>query len=116
MAEFQACDRQYSKTTWTPTTFITALEYMKVSNIDALENKLLTGDKYDFKKKEIIRSSPSRKQLLPGILILSGNTYGRSKNKLYYKCIPNDKAITSTKAKNDINHMNAITKSEYEYS
>ena len=93
MAEFQACDRQYSKTTWTPTTFITALEYMKVSNINALENKLLTGDKYDFKKKEIIRSSPSRKQLLPGILVLSGNTYGRCKNKLYYKCIPNDKSL-----------------------
>ena len=93
MAEFQACDRQYSKTSWTPDVFITALEYMKISNIDALENKLLTGDKYDLKKKEIVRSSPFRKQLLPGILVTSGNTYGRYKNKLYYKCIPNNKSL-----------------------
>ncbi len=93
MAEFKACDRQYVKTTWEPSAFITALEYMKVTNINALENKLLTGDKYDFKKKEIVRSSPFRKQVLPGILVLSGNTYGRYKNKLYYKCIPNDKSL-----------------------
>ena len=93
MAEFKACDRQYVKTTWEPSAFITALEYMKVTNINALENKLLTGDKQDFKKKEIVRSSPFRKQVLPGILVLSGNTYGRYKNKLYYKCIPNDKSL-----------------------
>ena len=93
MAEFQAHDRQYNKTNWIPNSFISALEYMKMTNIDALKNKLLSGDKYDFKKKEIVRCSAFRKQLIPGILVTSGNTYGRFKNKLYYKCIPNDKSL-----------------------
>lgn len=93
MAVFQAKDRHYSDTSWVPESYMTALEYMNLMKIHPLDKKLLTGDRYDEKNKEIIRCSPNRTKLIPGILVVSGNSYGRKKNKLYYKCIPNDKTL-----------------------
>ena len=64
--------------------------------INPLEYKLLTLDVIDDEYKII--DSPMRSLHLPGILILIGKTYGRSKNgtgKFYYKCIPHDKRLPS---------------------
>lgn len=80
--EFTAKDRQYKEYTWS-----VEGEY----DIDPVSNKLLTGDK--FIDKTVIKCSPYRNSLIPGILILSGNSFGRKKNKLYYKCIPNEKSL-----------------------
>uniref|UniRef100_A0A6C0CR74 RNB domain-containing protein n=1 Tax=viral metagenome TaxID=1070528 RepID=A0A6C0CR74_9ZZZZ len=93
MAKFMAKDRHYNESEWIPKAYMTALEYMHLMKINPIENKLLSGDEYDLKKKEIVKSSPYRSKLIPGILVTSGNTYGRQKNKLYYKCIPNDKDL-----------------------
>ena len=72
---------------------MTALEYMTLSNLDPLENKLISGDEYDF-KENCNKKLAFRTKLLPGILVTSGNTYGRVKSKLLYKCIPNDKSFS----------------------
>lgn len=93
MPSFVANDRQYKETSWMTSKYMTALEYMTLSNLDPLENKLISGDEYDFKERTVIRNSPFRTKLLPGILVTSGNTYGRVKSKLLYKCIPNDKSL-----------------------
>ena len=93
MAVFIPKDRHYSEKTWDMSGFVTALEYMHLMKIDPVKEKLLYGDKYDLKNKNVLRISPFRKKLIPGILVTSGNTYGRKKNKLYYKCIPNDKSL-----------------------
>lgn len=80
--EFIAKDRQYKEYGWS-----VEGDY----DIDPVANKLLTGDK--FVDKTFIKCSPYRKCLIPGILILSGNSFGRVKNKLYYKCIPNERSL-----------------------
>lgn len=93
MAVFIPKDRHYSEKTWDMCDFVSALEYMHLMKVDPIKEKLLHGDKYDIKNKTFIQTSPYRKKLIPGILMISGNTYGRKKNKLYYKCIPNDKCL-----------------------
>ena len=37
--------------------------------------------------------SPVREQLIPGVLILSGNKYGKDGNKFMYRCVPNDSKL-----------------------
>ena len=76
MPSFVANDRQYKETSWMTSKYMTALEYMTLSNLDPLENKLISGDEYDFKERTVIRNSPFRTKLLPRILVTSGNTYG----------------------------------------
>ena len=65
------------------------------NTINALEQKIFTGDILDEEYK--IMKSPIREEKnIPGILVLNGKTYGRSKSgtgKFYYKCIPNDKCL-----------------------
>ena len=58
-----------------------------------LKEKLLNGDEIDTENIKITSPYRNKKQIA-GILVLSGITYGRSKNgKLYYKCIPDDIAL-----------------------
>lgn len=58
-------------------------------------NKIFHGDLVD-DKHTIVESQIRTELQIPGILVLTGKTYGRSKvnsGKLYYKCIPNDKHL-----------------------
>lgn len=59
--------------------------------IDPVLEKLLTGDVVN--GDTIERISPFRTKPIPGVLVLNGSTFGRKKNKLFYKCIPNDKSL-----------------------
>jgi exoribonuclease R len=62
-------------------------------NKNPIEFKLFTGDIVDINgnlKESIIRDA----SYIPGILLSSKKTYGRnSKDKFYYKCLPNDKRL-----------------------
>ena len=64
-------------------------------SLNPYSNKIFNGDIIN--AEYVIIESPARTESqLPGILLLTGKTYGRSKNntgKLYYKCIPNDKHL-----------------------
>lgn len=63
--------------------------------INPLEKKLFTTDIFD-ENFNIITSPMREEKNIPGILLLGGKTYGRSKNgngRFYYKCIPNDKRL-----------------------
>ena len=62
-----------------------------------IESKLFNCDIFN-DNLDITYSSIRKENNIPGILLLIGKTYGRSKNnskKLYYKCIPNDKRLPS---------------------
>ena len=61
--------------------------------LDPIEKKLITGDKID-KHGNIVALSPFRGKILEGILVSSGCSFGRTgRNKLLYKCIPNNKSL-----------------------
>ena len=65
----------------------------KETMINPLEYKLFSGDVINI-SNEIVYSPIRNDNNIPGILLLVGKTYGRSKNnKFYYKCIPNDNRI-----------------------
>jgi hypothetical protein len=75
---------------------------LKVENLDInpFQQKLLSNDEFQLDNNTVkfFRSNPIRCNCVPGVLILQGNkTYGSSssKNKLYYKCIPNDVCLPS---------------------
>ena len=56
--------------------------------------RLFHGDIVDEITEHIITPSPIRTMKnIPCILDFKGNTHGRSKDKLFYRCIPNDKTI-----------------------
>ena len=66
-------------------------------DVDPLKHKFFTGDIFD-KNFNLIKSTIREEKNIPGIMLLIGKTYGRSKNgtgKFYYKCIPNDKRLPS---------------------
>ena len=81
--EFIANDRGYSSYTWEGGE--------QKTQIDPVAEKLLTGDIVTH--DHIERSSPYRTRAIPGVLVLNGSTFGRKKNKLFYKCIPNNKSL-----------------------
>ena len=56
--------------------------------------RLFHGDVVDEITEQIITPSPIRTMKnIPCILDFKGNTHGRSKDKLFYRCIPNNKTI-----------------------
>lgn len=55
--------------------------------------QLFHGDIYHDYKKPIIPSPIRSDKNIPCILDFKGSTYGRVKDKLLYRCIPNDKTI-----------------------
>jgi len=83
--EFISLDRNYINIEWKGTD--------DSPTIDPVISKLISGDIIE----NDILSKPSRlrKEVLQGILVLSGKSYGRYKNKLLYKCIPNNKGLPS---------------------
>lgn len=64
-------------------------------HLEPLKLKLFTEDVIEINEEKInlIHSSVRQMKYMPGILVLSGKTYGRHKDKLLYKCIPDDKRL-----------------------
>ena len=65
------------------------------TSFNPLKYKLLTGDVIN-DKYEIIHSPYRNDNNIPGIILLIGKTYGRTKNgkgKFLYKCIPHNKRL-----------------------
>tara|TARA_B110000483_G_C18205652_1_gene547477 strand:+ start:6601 stop:8229 length:1629 start_codon:yes stop_codon:yes gene_type:complete len=77
--------------------------------INPINEKLLVGD--TIYEEQIIYTSKYRKlNSIPGILVYSGQSYGRNKHKMLYKCIPYDKKlpiflIPYEQKKNDFNKV-----------
>jgi exoribonuclease R len=66
------------------------------SHINPLNNKLLHDDIINSKGEIIKHSTIRTNQMIPGILVIDGKTYGREKVKfgrLLYKCIPDSKHL-----------------------
>jgi len=64
--------------------------------IDPIRSKIMNCDIFEIKNNEVnIVHSPMRKaKFISGVLVLSGNkTYGKYKNKYFYRCIPDDKRL-----------------------
>jgi exoribonuclease R len=67
-------------------------------DINPLPLKLFTEDIIeiaDTKEPKLVHSSVRQMKYMPGVLVLSGKTYGRYKDKLLYKCVPDDKRLPS---------------------
>lgn len=63
--------------------------------INPLNNKLFSDDIIDIKEGvlTIVHSIVRCMKYIPGVLLITGNTYGRYKDKLLYKCVPDDKRL-----------------------
>jgi len=85
--EFKSKDRCYLTYEW----HCNQKVRMPDIRIDPVKEKLFTGDIIENNK--INKISKYRTSSIPGILVISGSTFGRAKNKLYYKCIPNNPAL-----------------------
>lgn len=92
MLSFIPSDRQYTSWEWkckeTKNTIIGSS-----NTINPLKEKLLVNDEINIDGTIYLFSQYRSKKDIPGILVLNGQTYGRYKNKLLYKCIPNDKLL-----------------------
>ena len=67
-------------------------------NISPIEQKLFTDDVFVFNletlKTTITYSTVRQMTNIPAVLLIAdGKTFGRKKDKLYYKCIPDDKRL-----------------------
>jgi len=72
--------------------------------------KLFSDDVFDFDPatnvSRLVHSSVRMLQHIPAVLIISdGKTYGRHKNKLLYKCLPDDKRIPAFLVPYEIKHV-----------
>ena len=68
--------------------------------LEPLHLKLFTDDIIEVNENDenqktikIVHSSVRQMKYIPGVLVLSGKTYGRYKDKLLYKCVPDDKRM-----------------------
>ena len=90
MYTFQSVDREY--TSWKLESIDQAND-IEAPHLAPVDRKLLSGDilSSDYQ----LLSSPVRSSSsIPGVLVLSGTTYGRnSKNKILYKCIPDNPTL-----------------------
>ena len=89
MSKFRPQDRNYLEWRIEP-------QLHKLKNFDPVQAKALVGDEIhaDELGYMLVKKSPYRiMQSIPGILVYSGRTYGRDKDKMFYKCIPNDRQL-----------------------
>ena len=78
---FEPSDRNYSET-------ITISSRV----INPIKERLLVGDTIN--ETSIFHTSKYRTEIsIPGILVYNGQSFGRHKDKMLYKCIPNDKKL-----------------------
>ena len=65
--------------------------------LDPVKNKMFNGDVFQYHLTEphyrIEYSSIRNVSYISGILVCQNQTYGRIKNKFYYKCIPDDRRL-----------------------
>jgi exoribonuclease R len=90
--ELNVCDRNYIK--WFYTNKEPQLS-TNTSQVNPLEYKLFHKDVINT-DGSIVNSPYRQHNYIPGILVIDGNTYGRTndnKTKLLYKCIPYDKSL-----------------------
>ena len=83
-------DRHYEKV---KICYSKSLKEIHIPSIDFISNKLFNQDlfEYDDNKIKIIHSSVRESENIPGVLVCNTQkTYGRKKDKFYYKCIPDD--------------------------
>ena len=83
-------DRYYEKV---KICYSKSLKEIHIPSIDFISNKLFNQDlfEYDDNKIKIIHSSVRESENIPGVLVCNTQkTYGRKKDKFYYKCIPDD--------------------------
>ena len=78
---FEPSDRNYSETTTINSTIINPIEKKMLAGDTIGEDDVLYTSKYRTDNK------------IPGILVYSGQTYGRHKDKMLYKCVPNDRQL-----------------------
>lgn len=83
-------DRSYTEWKW----FDVDTEHETESHLNPLELKLFSGDIVD-SSGEIMMSEYRNRTTIPGVLVIDGKTYGRIKNKIIYKCIPDDIRLPS---------------------
>lgn len=95
-------DRNYQS--WNLYDTLSLIEIEKI-DIDPSINKLFSGDVFEYKlpmiescnekpKLTIIHSIVRSMTIIPGILVLkSGKTFGKYKDKYLYKCIPDDSQL-----------------------
>ena len=84
MSLFIPDDRNYLKWTLDPN--------IELVDFDPIQKKMLVNDEItvdcvNYKSKYRTMES------IPGILVFSGNTYGRKNKRILYKCIPNDNKL-----------------------
>lgn len=68
----------------------------KNENISPIKSKLFNNDIFTFdgNNVKILHSVIRKSKFISGVLVLKNNkTYGKFKNKYFYKCIPDDKRI-----------------------
>ena len=75
-----------------------SMEETNEININPNELKMFNQDVFNYNKEdgsvEIIHSMVKFTDSIPGVLVLEDNkTYGKIKDKFYYKCIPDDKRL-----------------------
>jgi hypothetical protein len=93
MYKLNVVDRNYNETS-----IVDSKNLNVVLNIELnpVKNKLFTQDIFNVNENniEIIHSPVRSKPLIPAILVLEGNKmYGKHKNKMLYKCIPDNKGL-----------------------
>lgn len=102
--KFSPKDRSYSECEYLDTTYFKPV----VLEIDPIKEKLLPNDIISIENGVIkkVHSTIFCQGNIPGVLILEGNkTYGKVKNRHYYKCIPDDIRIPSILVPYEIKHM-----------
>ena len=64
--------------------------------INPISSKIMNGDIFEINNNDVnlVHSPMRRAKFISGVLVLSGNkTYGKFKNKYFYRCIPDDKRL-----------------------
>ena len=83
-------DRNYEKI---KICYSKSLEEINIPNFDCVSNKLFNQDLFEYidNKIKVIHSAIRETEHIPGVLVCNTQkTYGRKKDKFYYKCIPDD--------------------------
>jgi exoribonuclease R len=90
-------DRDYTNWKWFDGFTLESIEcelnplHYKMFSEDIIEIK--NNNENDNQNIKIVHSSVRYMKYIPGILVLSGNTFGRIKGKLLYKCVPDDRRM-----------------------
>lgn len=84
-------DRDYTNWKWFDGFTLESIE----CHLNPLDYKMFSEDIIEIENDnvKIVHSSVRYMKYIPGILVLSGNTFGRIKGKLLYKCVPDDRRM-----------------------